>query len=362
MQQNDFEFLTSDKVRLRIAVMGPTKAGKSTTAIRLATLICYLRGIEKPNIIVIDTESGRSLINNGVRFEDDPLPMRFKVIGMDPPYTPDRYIAAMQHAAELEPDFVILDQASNEWQGEGGCLQMEAELESRSDYNRMRAWGVVTKKHDRFISTIESYPYDLMVNIRSKSKVVIEDESGGKAKSRQMALDAIQRDDFEFNLDIVFRGSENAEFVVWSRFPTLNDKLFIKPGMEVAKLIVAEMDRIKKAEDTIISLDDLGDVPTYSIEDIKKEIQAHIDSATKKGFSDDVPEADSPGRLRAATAIQQAVGTISDEFYSTMFGKDDFNSLSQAELVAVSNWVSEMENNLGETQLKVELSRFDNAS
>ena len=91
-----------------ILLIGASGSGKSHGALALAC------GIGK-NVIAIDTENKRLDL-----FKDD---FKFKKIDLKPPYSSNRYIAAVDAAIEAGADVLVIDQISFEWAGTGGVLQ-----------------------------------------------------------------------------------------------------------------------------------------------------------------------------------------------------------------------------------------------
>ena len=97
--------------KARIVLWGKAKSGKTLTALKLA------RGLAGPDgkIVVLDTELEASTI-----YADEET---FDVVPIDPPFSPTRLVELIK-AVEPHYDVVVVDSASLEWMGEGGCLEL----------------------------------------------------------------------------------------------------------------------------------------------------------------------------------------------------------------------------------------------
>src|SRR5438105_9785075 len=95
---------------LLIQLYGPPRSGKTYTALRIA------RGMVGPKgrIGVLDTESGRA------RLYSDKVPGGFVVGELTPPYTPRRYLEAIEEFLAYGVDILVVDSFSHCWEGPGG--------------------------------------------------------------------------------------------------------------------------------------------------------------------------------------------------------------------------------------------------
>lgn len=183
------------KARLRLAVQGPSGSGKTWGALKIA------QGLGG-KIAVIDTEKGSaSIYSNWADFD---------VLELDPPYTPEAFIKAMQEAEHAGYDVLIIDSATHEWSGLGGCLELVDEI-ARARYkgNSWSAWNDVTPRHRAFMDAITRSPMHVIVTMRSKTETAQVEENGRK-KVVKLGMKAEQRDgsEYEFSLvlDIVHDG------------------------------------------------------------------------------------------------------------------------------------------------------------
>lgn len=107
---------------LIIGITAPSSGGKTYSALRLATGIKRVVGGE---IFGIDTEEGR------MRHYADYFP--FRHVPMSAPFGPLDYLDAINHCASRGAKVVIIDQLSNEHDGDGGVLdQIDSYLDRKS--------------------------------------------------------------------------------------------------------------------------------------------------------------------------------------------------------------------------------------
>lgn len=157
-----------ERTLIAIGIIGPSGSGKTKSALRLADGMARVGGGET---WLVDTNNRRSLHHA----EDH----RFKVLHMPPPYSPDDYGAAFDHAIKAGARRIIVDSMSDEWEGEGGVLDMhEDELERRcgKDYQkRERAnqacWIPAKRAHNKLKLWMFNQPVDWILNFRAKEKV-----------------------------------------------------------------------------------------------------------------------------------------------------------------------------------------------
>jgi len=90
---------------LLIQLFGGPRSGKTRTALRLA------RGMVGPQgkIGVLDTESGRA------RLHADKVPGGFVVGELTPPFTPLRYLEAIEEFVRYGVDILVVDSFSHCW-------------------------------------------------------------------------------------------------------------------------------------------------------------------------------------------------------------------------------------------------------
>ena len=132
--------------KLRLALTGPSGSGKTYSALTIA------RNLGK--VAVIDTERGSASLYSNL--------CDFDAIDLDPPYTPERFIEALNLVQAGKYDVCIIDSTTHEWNGLGGCLELVDTLAaSRYKGNSWAAWNDVTPRHRAFVDSVIQSPCHL---------------------------------------------------------------------------------------------------------------------------------------------------------------------------------------------------------
>lgn len=157
-----------------ILLAGGTGSGKTESSLRLAT------GMSggKP-FVVIDTERGRALHKAD---DYDFLHMPF-----EEPFSPERYVEAIQVADALNPPVIVLDSGSHEWEGVGGILDIQEEEFQRlggRESVKMASWNVAKRRHKLYRNALLRTRATVIVCHRAEDKIEIVKDSNGKTVIR----------------------------------------------------------------------------------------------------------------------------------------------------------------------------------
>src|SRR6218665_3497512 len=94
---------TRKQVKLRLNISAPSGAGKTYSALRMAKGLCG----SWAKIAVIDTENGSASLYSHLG--------EFNTIDLTAPYTPEKYIQAIELCEKAGIEVIILDSTSHEW-------------------------------------------------------------------------------------------------------------------------------------------------------------------------------------------------------------------------------------------------------
>lgn len=217
MSQVIFKPAQRDQSRLNLAIAGPSGSGKTVAALRLAYGITGDWG----KIFVIDTEHGSaSLYQGDVRFGIG----QFMHFNMEPPFSPARYIEAMNAAIKAGAEAIVTDQISYAWSGDGGVLSIKEAAERSGKYNNWTAWSVATPEHEKLFRFIIASPVHMICTLRSKMEYeqVVED---GKKKVKKLGMAPIQRSEVEYEWTVLLELDRDSHRAVVSktRSPVVED-------------------------------------------------------------------------------------------------------------------------------------------
>ena len=177
---------TRKQVKLRLNISAPSGAGKTYSALRMAYGIVG----NWDKIAVIDTENGSASLYSHLG--------AFLTIDLAPPFSPERYIEAIKACEAGGIECCIIDSSSHEWNGAGGCIEIN-EILAQTKYksNTWSAWNETTPKHDRFVNTVLQSPMHIITCTRSKTETIQE---GGRVK--KVGMKDIQREGWEYELTV----------------------------------------------------------------------------------------------------------------------------------------------------------------
>jgi hypothetical protein len=189
------------KAKLRVGLSGPSGSGKTYSALLLASGITSW-----DKIAVIDTENGSGELYAHLG--------KYNAMTLEAPYTPERYIEAIDACISSGMEVVILDSVSHEWEGSGGCLEIN-EMIAQAKYkgNTWAAWNETTKRHRKFIEKITSAKVHIITTARSKTDTIQTEDK----KIKKVGLKEIQREGFEYELTVNFNLDREGYLAVASK-------------------------------------------------------------------------------------------------------------------------------------------------
>ena len=221
-----FQKAVKTESKLRLAISGPSGAGKTYTALALATHLTD----NKP-IALVDTEHG-----SASKYADL---FSFDVLNLDPPYHPDRYLEAIKEAAKAGYGVIILDSLSHAWNGTGGLLEIVDDIAKRNrNPNTFAAWKDATPIQNRFIDGLISANIHVIATMRSKQEYILQEADNGKKVPKKVGMAPVQRDGFEYEFDVFMEMDvDNTGVVTKSRCSALNGAVIRKPGKDTAETL-----------------------------------------------------------------------------------------------------------------------------
>jgi hypothetical protein len=185
------------KQKLKIALAGISGSGKTYSALTLAFSMCK-------KVCVIDTECGSASLYS------DHFP-EYDVLELTAPYSPQRYMQAIDTVEKAGYECIIIDSLSHEWNGAGGCLSM-VDAVSKAGGNSYTAWGKVTPHHDALINRMISAQTHIIVTMRTKTAYEMGTNDKGKQAPVKVGMAPTQRDGVEYEFTIVFDIDQNHNF------------------------------------------------------------------------------------------------------------------------------------------------------
>lgn len=179
------------KSKLRVGLAGTSGSGKTYSALLLASGLT-----DWSKICIIDTENGSADLYEKLG--------EYNVITLKAPFSPERYIEAIQTAEDAGMEVIIIDSITHEWDGEGGCLEIVDKLGGR-----YQDWGKVTPRHQKFIQSILQSTCHIITTVRKKQDYAMTQDTNGRLKVEKKGLKEITREGFEYELTLSFDIAQN---------------------------------------------------------------------------------------------------------------------------------------------------------
>lgn len=199
-----FSPVSRKRARLRMAITGVSGAGKTLGALYVGYGITG----NWSKVALIDTEherarfyASRADLNTGA----------FLYAPLHPPYSPERYKALVLEAAQVvgPEGVIIIDSLSHAWNAEGGVLEIKDRIAAQSGKNSYTAWNEAGQEQSRLINTILAVNCHTICTMRAKMAYTMETNDRGKQQPVKIGLAPIQRDDTEYEFDIVLDIARN---------------------------------------------------------------------------------------------------------------------------------------------------------
>lgn len=182
-----FKKAARKKSKLRLNISGPSGSGKTYSALLMA------KGLvgDWTKIGVIDTENGSAALYEHLG--------EFNTLDIAAPFTPEKYIQAIEAGIAAGFECIIIDSTSHEWDGPGGCVESNEKLaQSKYRGNTWSAWSDTTPRHDAFVNKVLQAPVHVITCTRSKMETIMTDDK----KIKKVGMKDIQRSGWEYELTI----------------------------------------------------------------------------------------------------------------------------------------------------------------
>ena len=183
-----------EKIYVKLALMAPSGGGKTYGGLRLASGMAD--EIKKETgkdakILLANTEQKR-----GYYYANE---FDYDIVDIEPPHNPEKYVELIDFAVSEGYDILIVDSSSHEWEGKGGCLELQQQAGGT-----YQAWGKITPRHNRFIDAIADSPIHIIATMRGKDQDEVNKDDRGKTSVQKLGVGAKQRDGFEYEFTCTF--------------------------------------------------------------------------------------------------------------------------------------------------------------
>jgi len=214
-----FRKATKSQAKARIAIFGPSGAGKTFSSLRIA-------GGLGGSVGVIDTERGTASKYSD-RFDFEVLELADQSV--------EGYVDAIGQATAAGFSVLVIDSLTHAWQ----TLLEEVEKLAKAKYrgNTWSAWSEGTPLQRKLVAAILSFPGHIIATMRSKTEWTTLDSNGKKTPQRVgLAPEQGKGVEYEFDL-LVELSTDHIANVIKDRSGRFQDKLIEKPGEEFGRAL-----------------------------------------------------------------------------------------------------------------------------
>lgn len=177
-----------------VGMVGLSGGGKTYSSLLLAK---GMAGGDMSKVGVIDTENRRSEL-----YSDIPAIAGFKVIDLQKPFSPMRYIEAIKAFEQAGVEVIIIDSITHEWNGAGGVLEM---VEKGTSRNSFANWMTPKKKHNEFFNALLQSKCHIIPCFRAKNKSKqVKNPLTGKLEIVDVGIQPIQQEDMIYDMTLSF--------------------------------------------------------------------------------------------------------------------------------------------------------------
>lgn len=247
------------KAYLKLGISAPSGGGKTLGSLLIAYGLMKEKYPKLPEaelwekIAIIDTENGSGELYVGADVSTSNVKIgEYNAITINPPFTADKYINAINLCVENQIEVAIIDSSTHLWSGQGGLLEQQGNAAKRSG-NSYTAWRDVTPLHNQFVDTMLQSPIHIIATMRSKQEYVQEKDEKGRTTVRKVGLEPEQRKGMEYEFTTFLEiNSDHEAFGAKDRTSIFDAKTFkitpdvgkkimkwLESGVESAPVVVA---------------------------------------------------------------------------------------------------------------------------
>ena len=206
--------------KIKLAMQGSSGSGKTYSAL----LVAYGITNDWNKIAVIDTENGSANLYAHLG--------AYKVLSLDVPFSPERYIQAIDTCEQSGIEVIIIDSISHCWEN---LLASNAAMVGNSFVN----WNKITPRYNEWVQKILQSNCHIICTLRTKQDYNLV-EKNGKMTPEKAGTKAIMREgiDYEFTIVLNMDLSHRAK-VTKDRTSIFAEKSEFIPSVETGKTILA---------------------------------------------------------------------------------------------------------------------------
>ncbi|MGO4912549.1 AAA family ATPase [Leeuwenhoekiella sp. W20_SRS_FM14] len=173
------------RAKIKMALQGSAGSGKTYSSLLLAKGL--ING-DFSKVAIVDSENGSADLYAHLG--------QYNVLSLTPPFTPEKYIQAIDVCLKAGMKVIILDSISQVWDE---LLDFHSKLPGNSFSN----WNKVTPRQRAFVDKILQADAHIIATMRTKQDYVLN-QKDGKYIPEKVGLKAVQRDGVDYEFTLVF--------------------------------------------------------------------------------------------------------------------------------------------------------------
>jgi hypothetical protein len=307
-----------DNARLVIGLAGVSGSGKTYSALLLAL---GLAGGDASKVGMLDTENRRgSLYADALKGAAAPTDEPFLIGDLFAPFSPQRYIDAIEEFQRAGVEVLVIDSVTHEWEGTGGCEEI-----ATAGSPKVPRWNLAKAEHKRFMNKLLQSDMHIIVCIRAREKVEVLREKNpetGRTETvfKPLGVQPIQEKNFMFEVTcslMMWNSGKSHEVMKAPEelMPLLSQEGYINDthGRALREWVAGGNNADQKIEKWRNSLQSNAEKGVTHIEDCWTQVPAGVKKKLGEVFYKSLIEsAKSHDELRALGAGNQAANTSLD--------------------------------------------------
>ncbi len=171
--------------KIKMALQGSAGSGKTYSSLLIA------KGLTNDNlskVAVIDTENGSADLYAHLG--------NYNVLSLQPPFTPDKYVEAIEVCEKAGMECIIIDSISH-------CWEYLLDFHSKMAGNSFTNWAKIKPLEKVFLNKILQSSTHIIATMRTKQDYVLQ-QKDGKYVPEKVGLKSISRDGTDYEFTLVF--------------------------------------------------------------------------------------------------------------------------------------------------------------
>ncbi|PWI29772.1 AAA family ATPase [Flavobacteriaceae bacterium LYZ1037] len=171
--------------KIKMALQGSAGSGKTYSSLLIA------KGLTNDNlskVAIIDTENGSADLYAHLG--------GYNVLSLQPPFTPEKYVEAIEVCEKANIEVIIIDSMSH-------CWEYLLDFHSKMAGNSFTNWAKIKPLEKVFLNKILQSPIHIIATMRTKQDYVLQ-QKDGKYVPEKVGLKSISRDGTDYEFTLVF--------------------------------------------------------------------------------------------------------------------------------------------------------------